>query len=76
MNIVAHVTVEGHDQCYTCGFGHDCEAGNVYRKFGLLPCIRPEHMPLEFEQQSQTSKEVSQAASAIKTALSMVAQNA
>jgi multimeric flavodoxin WrbA len=65
MNIVAHVTVEGHDQCYTCGFGHDCEAGNVFRKFGILPCISPEQMPLEFDQQAETSKQIDDASQAI-----------
>jgi hypothetical protein len=32
-------TVEGYDQCYTCGVGKDCMVGNVVRKHGVLEKI-------------------------------------
>jgi hypothetical protein len=68
MNILGHVTVDGYDQCYTCGFGHDCKVGNVVRKHGVLAKIEKEHLPLEFNEQSRTLQQVHEAVQLVKNA--------
>lgn len=58
MNVLGHVAAEGYDQCYTCGFGHDCEAGNVVRHHGILEKIEEHHLPPDFAEQRQTVAQV------------------
>ncbi len=69
MNILGHMTVEGYDQCYTCGFGQDCNVGNVVRKHGVLTKIEKEHLPLEFNEQSMRLRQVSEIALKLKNIL-------
>ena len=59
INALGHVTVESYDQCYTCGFGHDCKSGKVVPKHGVLASIEKEHLPLDFKEQSSTQRQVS-----------------
>lgn len=35
MAVIATFTDSGHQQCYDCGYGHDCVVGNVYSQMGL-----------------------------------------
>ena len=35
MAVIASYSDSGHQQCYDCGYGHNCTAGNVYRHRGL-----------------------------------------
>ena len=58
MKIIGHVTVEGYDQCYTCGVGKDCMVGNVVRKHGVLEKIEKKHLPLEVCEQASTMKAI------------------
>jgi len=36
MAVIATFTDSGHQQCYDCGYGHNCVAGNVYAHMGLV----------------------------------------
>ncbi|MDW7667965.1 MAG: flavodoxin family protein [Bacillota bacterium] len=69
MNILGHVTSEGYDQCYTCGFGRDCEVGNVVKDHGILEKIEDRHYPKDFDEQDKTLKLVHKASKLIKDAL-------
>lgn len=69
MNILGHVTVEGYGQCYTCGFGHDCDVGNVVRKHGVLTKIEKEHLPLEFPEQRSVLQQVTEITLKLKNIL-------
>jgi multimeric flavodoxin WrbA len=35
MAVIATFTDSGHQQCYDCGYGHNCVVGNVYIHQGL-----------------------------------------
>ncbi len=52
------IQVNQYNQCYTCGYGHTCEAGIVVRKNGVLDKILDCHLPLEVERQQQTRLEI------------------
>jgi multimeric flavodoxin WrbA len=69
MNILGHVTAEGYDQCYTCGYGHDCKIGNVVRHHGVLEKIEDRHYPEDFDEQSSTLQQVHEAIQLVKNAL-------
>lgn len=69
MNVVGHVAAEGYDQCYTCGFGHDCTVGNVVRKHGVLKSIEAEHYPPDFVEQNQTQQQVHEVSELLRTQL-------
>jgi len=66
MSILGHVTAKGYAQCYTCGFGHDCEVGNVVRHHGILEKIEDKHYPPDFNEQGKTLEQVHKAAKLIK----------
>ncbi|OBR94231.1 MULTISPECIES: flavodoxin family protein [Clostridium] len=54
MSVVGAVSAHGYSQCYTCGFGHKCNAGNVVKKYGILDKIEKKHLPPSFEEQEDT----------------------
>ncbi|WP_411679783.1 NAD(P)H-dependent oxidoreductase [Clostridium thailandense] len=54
MSVVGAVSAHGYSQCYTCGFGQNCNAGNVVKKYGPLDKIEKKHLPPSFEEQEDT----------------------
>jgi len=67
IKVIAHVTVQPYNQCYTCGYGHDCKAGSVVGKWGILEKIADEHLPKEPCYQPATLELIEKAVTAIKT---------
>ncbi len=53
METIDTLSVDGYSQCYTCGFGHQCEVGSVVGKLGFLEEIEDRHLPLRFEEQKE-----------------------
>ncbi len=54
MKIFGNVYAHAYSQCYTCGYGHDCYAGAVVAKHGVLEKIEKEHYPVCYEEQKDT----------------------
>ena len=54
MDVIGHVAVKGYNQCYTCGYGIDCTIGNVVKDHGCLDELKPEHYPLELDEQDES----------------------
>ena len=49
MAVIATFTDSGHQQCYDCGWGHDCVVGNVYSQMGLTtPQHAEQNRPVEY----------------------------
>lgn len=69
MQVIGEVSVEGYDQCYTCGYGHTCTVGNVYKHHGLLPKIESHHLPLEICDQHGSLDQIHQIQNVINKAL-------
>ncbi len=55
---IGKMQVYQYNQCYTCGFGHDCNEGSVVRKHGILEKILPCHLPQEVSEQTETLAEI------------------
>ena len=54
MAVIATFTDPGHQQCYDCGFGHDCVVGNVYAHMGLTTAENAEaNRPIEYGSDAQ-----------------------
>lgn len=54
MAVIETFTDSGHQQCYDCGYGHDCAVGNVYKHMGLVTAeYAEENRPEEYCQESQ-----------------------
>ena len=54
MAVIATFTDSGHQQCYDCGFGHDCVVGNVYVHMGLTTAEHAEEIrPVEYGPEAQ-----------------------
>ena len=58
MAVIATFTNSGHQQCYDCGFGHDCAVGNVYTHMGLTTAEnaednRPEEYGCEAQEEAK-----------------------
>ncbi|MFC2166424.1 flavodoxin family protein [Acidobacteriota bacterium] len=54
MAVIATFTDSGHQQCYDCGFGHDCVVGNVYSHMGLTTVEHAEeNRPVEYGCEAQ-----------------------
>lgn len=66
MEVIGHVTCDEYSQCYTCGYGSDCEAGSVVREHGIIPKILPCHLPKEIDQQENTLKNIDNIISILK----------
>lgn len=66
MEIVGHVTVEGYGQCYTCGYGHNCEVGSVVARHGVLENIEEKHLPLEVSEQPNVTKQIKELVDRLK----------
>ncbi len=55
---IGKIQVYQYNQCYTCGFGHNCNEGIVVRKNGILEEILPCHLPKEISEQPETVEEI------------------
>ncbi len=54
MAVIATFTDPGHQQCYDCGFGHDCVVGNVYAHMGLTTAEKAQaNRPEEYGKEAQ-----------------------
>lgn len=54
MAVIATFTDPGHQQCYDCGYGYDCVAGNVYAHMGLSTAEHAEkNRPIEYGDEAQ-----------------------
>ena len=54
MAVIATFTDSGHQQCFDCGFGHDCAVGNVYAHMGLTTPENAEaNRPEEYTSEAQ-----------------------
>ncbi len=54
MAVIATFTDPGHQQCYDCGYGHDCAVGNVYAQMGLTTAeLAEENRPVEYGPEAQ-----------------------
>ncbi len=54
MAVIATFTDSGHQQCYDCGFGHDCVVGNVYAHRGLTTAEHAQaNRPVEYGAEAQ-----------------------
>ena len=52
--VIASFTDSGHGQCYDCGYGHNCVAGNVYADMGLTtPDLAQKNRPVEYSIEAQ-----------------------
>lgn len=54
MAIVGNVAAAGFSQCYTCGYGGTCAAGNVVARHGFVERIEEAHLPPRFSAQEST----------------------
>jgi len=54
MVAIGTVSAQGYSQCYTCGYGHNCEVGNVVKDHGFIEKIEREQYPPCFEEQNDT----------------------
>lgn len=64
--VIYKISASGYSQCYTCGFGHDCDAGNVVRKYGHIPKVEAHHLPPELHEQPDTIRQILEAANLLK----------
>lgn len=54
MAVIGSFSDSGHQQCYDCGYGHDCTAGNVYKHMGLVTAkYAEENRPEEYSQEAK-----------------------
>jgi multimeric flavodoxin WrbA len=54
MAVIATYTDSGHQQCYDCGYGHNCAVGNVYAHMGLVDAAYAEsNRPEEYGSEAQ-----------------------
>jgi multimeric flavodoxin WrbA len=54
MAVIATFTDPGHQQCYDCGYGHNCVVGNVYGQMGLTTAENAEkNRPVEYGHEAQ-----------------------
>ena len=67
MNVLCKVSAKGYSQCFTCGYGHNCIAGNVVKKYGVIEKIEKQHLPPCFEEQADTLQQVRKAADILKS---------
>ncbi len=55
---IGQMQVNQYNQCYTCGYGHECNEGAVVRTHGVLQEILPCHLPQEVQTQAETLAEI------------------
>lgn len=54
MAVIASFTDPGHQQCYDCGYGHNCVVGNVYDHMGLTTAEHAQkNRPVEYSHEAQ-----------------------
>lgn len=57
MSIIGKVSVKGYSQCFSCGYGESCGAGNIVRTYGFIDEIQPCHLPPTFDEQPNSVSE-------------------
>ena len=53
MAVVDEIQFEGYSQCYTCGYGKNCAAGNVVKDHGFVEEIQKWHLPQDFFERNE-----------------------
>jgi len=54
MAVISTFTDSGHQQCYDCGYGHNCVVGNVYAHMGLVSAeLAQKNRPEEYGDEAQ-----------------------
>jgi multimeric flavodoxin WrbA len=67
MKVVDAFSNPGNYQCYDCGFGHQCLAGNVYGHLGLCTEeFAQANRPLEYGQDQEVIKKVKELGKALQ----------
>lgn len=67
INAIESINVLGYSQCYSCGRGHQCLVGNVYKDHGrLLSSMDEAKFPLEFCKQSESNEKCNKVIEKIK----------
>jgi len=61
MAIVDEIQLKGYSQCYTCGYGENCAAGNVVNDHGFIDEIQKWHLPQDFSEQNRRIYELHKA---------------
>ena len=70
LDVIGHVTAGGYGPCYTCGYGHNCEAGGaVTEKTRMVGHIEKEDYPLDFCDQKATKSQICNVAELLKNRL-------
>jgi multimeric flavodoxin WrbA len=70
LDVIGHVTAGGYGPCYTCGYGHNCEAGGaVTEKTRAVGHIEKEDYPLDFCDQKETKSQICNVAELLKNRL-------
>jgi len=63
MDIVGHVIADGYGPCFTCGYGHNCNAGGaITKKSQRIGGFEKEDYPLDFPDQKETMQQVREVA--------------
>lgn len=66
MKIIDSINVLGYSQCYSCGRGHQCLIGNVYKDHGkLLNSMDEATFPLKFCEQRESNDKCKEASNII-----------
>lgn len=64
---IAAINVLGYSQCYSCGRGHQCLIGNVYKDHGrFLNSMDEATFPLEFCKQNESKEKCNEVIKIIK----------
>lgn len=58
MAIIDEIKLKGYSQCYTCGYGENCAAGNVVKDHGFIDEIKQWHLPQDFSEQKSSILEL------------------
>jgi multimeric flavodoxin WrbA len=70
MEIVGHVTADGYGPCYTCGYGHNCDAGGAMtEKSQRIGGFEKEDYPPDFCEQKETLRQIREVAGLLRDRL-------
>lgn len=72
MESIGHVTAHGYGCCYTCGYGHNCAAGNAMTdKSRRIRGFEKEDLPLEFNEQTDTLEQIYEVTKLLRNKLNL-----
>jgi multimeric flavodoxin WrbA len=70
LDIVGHVTADGYGPCFTCGYGHNCDAGGAMtEKSQAIGGFEKADYPQDFCDQKETLRQVHEVAGLLKKRL-------